>query len=127
MRPSPRRGTKVGRTHQYCSIYTKVVLFWCVFLGGCYKLGGLVGCSSCSGKRSGGTSRAAGQVRGVEPGVKWEWVKDDRVVQTFVAKWQAEHAVSMAGGGSRRVNTAQEMSSRERSYHHPFQHFRCIR
>ena len=82
---------------------------------GYYKLGGLVGCSSCSGKRSGGTSRAAGQVRGVEPGVKWEWVKDDRVVQTFDAKWQAEHAVSMAGGRFRRVTTAQDRTSRKPS------------
>ena len=58
-----------------------------------------MGCSSCSGKRSGGPSRVAKQVRGVEPGVKWEWVKDGRVVQTFDAKWQAEHAVAMAGEG----------------------------
>src|SRR5699024_8915553 len=115
MRPSPRRGTTVGQTHQYCSTYTKVGLFWCVFLCGCYKLGGLVGCSSCSGKRCGGTSRAAVQVRGVEPGVEWGWVKDDRVVQAFGAKWQAEHAVAMAGGRFRRVTTAQDRTSRRPS------------
>src|SRR5690625_7893348 len=108
MRPSPSRGTTVGRTHQYCSTYTKVGLFWCGFLCGYYKLGGLVGCSSCSGRKTGGPSRAARQVRGGEPGVKWEWVKDDRVVPTVDAEWQAGPAVAVAGGRCRRMRTDHE-------------------
>lgn len=60
---------------------------------------------ACGGKKSGSPSKLAAQVRGSEPGVQWEWVKDDKVIQTFAAKWQAEHAVAMAGGRTRRVTS----------------------
>lgn len=68
-----------------------------------------MGCA-CGGKKSGSPSRLAGQVRGVEPGVKWEWVKDGKVVDTFAAKWQAEHAVNLAGGRFRRVTSSPDQA-----------------